>query len=615
VFHLAALKHVPVCENQPQEAIKTNIAGTTNLVNAAVRYRVRKFVDVSSDKACLDYFQTITLSDGSKRKIHEIVNNKEVALVKSWDGIKFVDKKIIGWYKNKLNNRLLYRIRYQDAPSFGRKQSSLIVTEDHPLLTPSGWVKASDLIDGDVIYTDEVLLNKKQRALVLGCVLGDATLVKRNKKYNRAYLKIAQCKKQSEWVSIKREAIGSIANDIHIYKGKNEKHQDSVTFCTDSNLYLSELYDLCYNDGGIKHIPRGVLKKCLYDNDIIGIFLASLFMDDGCSTDNLIRIATHGFTKEDIDWFSNELNILGFTSYTYGCTLGYKTYPELRFNAEGTKKLTELISKYVPETMRYKLPSKYINSPYDPLSWDMGDSIYLKAKITVVPYKYKTTRDVYCIDVEDTHNFVARGLVVHNCSPTNLYGFTKAVGEKIVTQANNLSDFTNFVCIRGGNVLGSNGSVVPLFIDQIKRFNRITLTSGKMTRFFLTLSEAIKLLFKATEQSIGGETYVMNMPSFYISDLAQVMIKHFGNSSTSITEIGLREGEKMHEVLISEHEAGRSYIFNGDYYVIAPELKICRDYGHLEGLEKVKFETFSSSDNIKDQDYLEKLLYRGGFLS
>jgi FlaA1/EpsC-like NDP-sugar epimerase len=200
-------------------------------------------------------------------------------------------------------------------------------------------------------------------------------------------------------------------------------------------------------------------------------------------------------------------------------------------------------------------------------------------------------------------------------SPTNLYGFTKAVGEKIVTQANNLSDFTNFVCIRGGNVLGSNGSVVPLFIDQIKRFNRITLTSGKMTRFFLTLSEAIKLLFKATEQSIGGETYVMNMPSFYISDLAQVMIKHFGNSNTSITEIGLREGEKMHEVLISEHESPRSFIFSGDYYVIAPELRICRDYGHLEGLEKVKFETFSSSDNIKDQDYLEKLLDKGGFLS
>jgi FlaA1/EpsC-like NDP-sugar epimerase len=82
-----------------------------------------------------------------------------------------------------------------------------------------------------------------------------------------------------------------------------------------------------------------------------------------------------------------------------------------------------------------------------------------------------------------------------------------------------------------------------------------------------------------------------------------------------MTEIGLREGEKMHEVLISEHESSRSFIFSGDYYVIAPELKICRDYGHLEGLEKVKFETFSSSDNIKDQDYLEKLLDKGGFLS
>ena len=242
VFHLAALKHVPVCENQPQEAIKTNINGTTNLINAAVKYNIEKFVDVSTDKACLDYFQTITLSDGSKRKIHEIVNNKEEVFVKSWDGTKFVDKKIIGWYKNKLNNRTLYRIRYKEAPVFGKKQTSLIVTEDHPILTEKGWIKASDLTESDIIYTDEVLLNKRQRALTLGCVLGDATIVKRNSKYNRAYLKVSQCNKQSEWINIKRKAFGDIANNPHTYKGKKGNHQDMLTFCTDSNLYFSELY-------------------------------------------------------------------------------------------------------------------------------------------------------------------------------------------------------------------------------------------------------------------------------------------------------------------------------------------------------------------------------------
>jgi FlaA1/EpsC-like NDP-sugar epimerase len=199
-------------------------------------------------------------------------------------------------------------------------------------------------------------------------------------------------------------------------------------------------------------------------------------------------------------------------------------------------------------------------------------------------------------------------------SPTNLYGFTKAIGEKIAIQANNLTDYTDFVCIRGGNVLGSNGSVVPLFIEQIKTKNQITVTDGSMTRFFLTLSEAIELLFQATEESVGGETFVMNMPSFSIRTLANVLISTYGDQHTRIKEIGIREGEKMDELLISEHEAVRAYDYNNDYYVIAPEISIDRNYSHLNKLEKVSFKSFSSADNVKDFEFLEILLRDGGFL-
>lgn len=199
-------------------------------------------------------------------------------------------------------------------------------------------------------------------------------------------------------------------------------------------------------------------------------------------------------------------------------------------------------------------------------------------------------------------------------SPTNLYGMTKAVGEKLIIQANTLSTDTEFVCIRGGNVLGSNGSVVPLFINQIKKFNKITVTDELMTRFFLTLPEAITLLFQATEYSSGGETFVMNMPSFYIGDLAKVLIKHYGNDSTSMNIIGLRPGEKIHEELISEHETHRSHVFNEDYYVILPELEMGKSYDDLKALTKVKFDSFSSKDAIKDRSYLTSLLNKGGFL-
>jgi len=199
-------------------------------------------------------------------------------------------------------------------------------------------------------------------------------------------------------------------------------------------------------------------------------------------------------------------------------------------------------------------------------------------------------------------------------SPTNLYGLSKAIGEKLTIQANNLTDDTQFVCVRGGNVLGSNGSVVPYFIDQIKKNNNVTITTKEMTRFFLTLPEAIGLLFQAVENSIGGETFVMNMPSFYIKDLAQVLIDHYGDESTTIEEIGAREGEKIDEILISEHEAEKSYVFDKNYFVILPSIKINKNYSYIERRLKVNFKEFSSSHNLKDNDYLKRLLVLGGFL-
>ena len=200
-------------------------------------------------------------------------------------------------------------------------------------------------------------------------------------------------------------------------------------------------------------------------------------------------------------------------------------------------------------------------------------------------------------------------------SPTNLYGLTKAAGEKLTIQANNLTRNTDFVCVRGGNVLGSSGSVVPHFINQIKTQNKITITDTRMTRFFLTLPDAISLLFKAVEHSVGGETYVMNMPSFYINDLAEILIEFYGDEDTEIDNIGIREGEKIHEVLISESESVKSFIFDENYYVILPSIKINKNYSHLNSSERVGFNTFSSADNIESKKYLQKILANGGFLT
>lgn len=200
--------------------------------------------------------------------------------------------------------------------------------------------------------------------------------------------------------------------------------------------------------------------------------------------------------------------------------------------------------------------------------------------------------------------------------PMNVYGMTKALGEKMIIHANTFCSNTKFVCIRAGNVLGTHGSVVPYFIDQIKRYNRLTITDSEMTRFFLTLKQAIELLFKAVENSIGGETFVMKMPGYKISNVAKVIVDELGNEYSKIDIIGKRPGEKLHEVLISRYEAENAYVYDENYYVILPQL-------HIDGLEKYKNnskyehinqEEYTSNDIVSGYEETREMLMIGNFI-
>lgn len=196
--------------------------------------------------------------------------------------------------------------------------------------------------------------------------------------------------------------------------------------------------------------------------------------------------------------------------------------------------------------------------------------------------------------------------------PVNLYGMTKSVGEKLIIQGNELSDHTKFVCVRGGNVMGSNGSVIPYFIEQIKAGGPITITDRRMTRFFLTLEEAIELLFKAAIASLGGETFVMNMPACSIVDVAEALMDHYGR--VEVVETGMRPGEKLDEMLVSKHEAALSYCYDQNYFVIVPPKEPV-------GLKKLystqaafPYEEFSSRTKEMSQQELIAMLRKGGFL-
>lgn len=197
--------------------------------------------------------------------------------------------------------------------------------------------------------------------------------------------------------------------------------------------------------------------------------------------------------------------------------------------------------------------------------------------------------------------------------PFNLYGVTKACGEKLSINSNfnyrDSASMPDFICIRGGNVIGTSGSVIPLFKKQIEKDNMITITDPSMTRFLMSTREAIRLLFVAIESSIGGELFVMRMPATTVSTIARVMIQLYGNSKTRTKYVGKRPGEKVHEVLVSRHESPFTYELSPDYFVVLPQIHDAALLKKYEDLQKMKENEFSSQNSvILDEEKLAVLL-------
>ena len=150
-------------------------------------------------------------------------------------------------------------------------------------------------------------------------------------------------------------------------------------------------------------------------------------------------------------------------------------------------------------------------------------------------------------------------------NPVNLYGATKLCAEKLFVQSNAYASgtVTRFSCVRYGNVVGSRGSVIPLFIKQ-RDTGKLTVTDPRMTRFWITLDQGVRFVVKCIEQMHGGEVFVPKIPSMSIVDLAQAIA-----ANCQIHKIGIRSGEKLHEALVSEDEARQTLEFD-DMYVIQP---------------------------------------------
>lgn len=187
------------------------------------------------------------------------------------------------------------------------------------------------------------------------------------------------------------------------------------------------------------------------------------------------------------------------------------------------------------------------------------------------------------------------------CKPVNVMGMTKAIQERLFIRANLDCPNTRFICVRYGNVLASRGSVIPLFHEQIRQGGPITITTNDMTRFLLSLDQAVDTIFAAVKDGYRGETYIPNVPSAKMTDLANVMI---GDRPIKTEITGIRPGEKTHEILVSEEEAYRTIPRNG-YYVILPILpELRRNDAENNYLSK----EYSSADYLMSEQDLQSLL-------
>lgn len=187
------------------------------------------------------------------------------------------------------------------------------------------------------------------------------------------------------------------------------------------------------------------------------------------------------------------------------------------------------------------------------------------------------------------------------CKPVNAMGMTKALQERVFIQANIRCRDTRFICVRYGNVLASRGSVVPLFHDQILNGGPVTITAPEMTRFLLSLSDAVDVIFAAVHTGFPGETYIPRVPSARVAHIAAALI---GTRPIETRVTGIRPGEKVHETLVSDEEAHRT-VDRGAYYAILPMLPELQ----TKTIERISLSReYSSADDVMTLEQTTRML-------
>ena len=374
---------------------------------AAIKLKRGQNAYIANVVKCLRYNALVQLGDGSWERIGRLVASRYSGDVMSIDESgSVVRRRVTGWHSSPLADRRVFRLSYASLKSAGASRGGVQLTGDHPVLTERGWVATQDLRKGDLIATGQGL-SEAAFDVVCGTLLGDGHIRKDN-----AHLAMAHSVRQEEYVRLKAELLselGGVISSLTVAaRVGGERKYPTVRFRTHAHRALAIIQSRFY--GTVKHVPDWI------ENGLTDRMLAFWFMDDGYTRiregrQPAAEIATCAFSESDLQVLLRALAKLGL--------FGKALRGRIHFGVDSTRKLSQKIASFVPISMRYKLhPEVAEEIPFDPESLKGGRMRVLYDEVEAVEVVHRgTDKTFYCLDVDDTHNFVTSGGVVHNCRP------------------------------------------------------------------------------------------------------------------------------------------------------------------------------------------------------
>jgi uracil-DNA glycosylase family 4 len=368
----------------------------------------RPDVYVANVLKCLRYNALVQLGDGSWDRIGRLVRRRYNGTVMSVDEDgALVRRRVTGWHATPLGERCVFRLSYRSAKRVGASKVSIQLTGDHPVLTDEGYMRVDELESGDRVATG-VGLSRLARDVVCGTLLGDGSI-----RRGSSHVTCSHSARQSDYAAFKADLLGELSAklswlEVAAVSGGPASH----TVVHVRTLAHRALRILRYDF----YAERKTVPSWIVD-ELNPRMLAIWFLDDGHTRirpgrQPLAEIATNGFSDGDRRLLRRALLRMGLPA-----TIGRG---RLHFDVAGTRRLSELIAPYTPPSMRYKLhPEVEREAPFDRRKLERGrpEVMFDEVEVEDLTEAARSDTTFFCIDVEETHNFVTAGGVVHNCRP------------------------------------------------------------------------------------------------------------------------------------------------------------------------------------------------------